>query len=359
MNLSTYAAQKWLALAALAALLLVVLAPLLYYRLAAGTKVATADKAINALPATATAEQRKQLAEQRARWEKRRKIRILGAVMGKDGRLSTSQAIAGVWTLVVVYVLLALLIVWPDDWDAALKNLQGPYLALLGGPVAAVVLSGTIVSGRIKRETLQKGKGDGIPRLSDLVSDDSGSTDLFDLQYVLFNVIAMAYVLTAFSKATLAGFPDVPTTLWLLTGGPAAVYVSNKAFGTNAPAIFSVDPARARKGEKITVYGQNFVVAGTGDRTDPAAPTLSVQIDGAKADVDAASVTGTSVRATVPADLTTSGPAIVTVVTDAGVPANRAGLLTVVADPPRRTRAPHMVRSRVGARAAGGPDGQS
>ena len=35
----------------------------------------------------------------------------------------------------------------------------------------------------------------------------------------------------------------MPTTIWLLTGGPAAVYVANKTLSTNAPVtIFSVNP---------------------------------------------------------------------------------------------------------------------
>lgn len=323
---STYATQKLLAAAVLVVLLAVLLAPVLINKWWSTRQVGKLDKDLAALPIAASAADVQSLREQRLEWRRRQEGRALGAIMGEDGRLSTSRAIAASWTLVIAYILLALLLVWPEDWNIALKNLQGPYLALLGGPIAAVVLSRTIVSTRVRRQTLQKPKGDNIPRLGDLVNDDSGDTDLFDMQYVLFNLIAMGFVLTAFSKATLGGFPDVPTALWLLTGGPAAVYVSNKAFGTNAPAIFSVDPARVRKNDKITVYGQNFTVADD-------ATNVSVQINGERAEVEAGSVTSTSVRATVPPDLLPSDSAVITVITDAGLQTNRAGLLAVVQVP--------------------------
>jgi hypothetical protein len=242
--------------------------------------------------------------------------------MGEDGRLSTSKSIALLWTVVIAYVLVALILVWPLDWDHALAHLDGAYLALLGGPIATVVLSKTIVSTRMRRGTIQKPPGDGIARLGDLVADDSGDTDLFDLQYLLFNLIAVIFVLVGFSKATINGFPQVPDVLWLLTGGPAAVFVSNKAFGTNAPAVFGADPARVRPGQAFTVYGQNFTVGSVAGK-------VSVQVNGVKAAVVEDSVTATSVRATVPDDLPPSDSAMITVITDAGVLANRAGLLTV------------------------------
>jgi hypothetical protein len=60
---------------------------------------------------------------------------------------------------------------------------------------------------------------------------------------------------------------------------------------------------------------------------------VSVQINGVKADVVLGSVTGVSVRAIVPPDLPPSDSAVVTVITDAGVPANQDGVLAIVRDP--------------------------
>ncbi|OJF14498.1 IPT/TIG domain-containing protein [Couchioplanes caeruleus] len=319
---------KWWALIWLVALLVVIVfGPVLADRMRAAGMKKSLERRRDKLPKNS--EERGKLDEELAKWQRPVRARVLGVVMGDDERLSTTKSVALLWTLVIAYVILALILVWPSDWGKALQNLNGSYLALLGGPIATVVLSKVIVSTRLRRGTIQKPEGDGIPRLGDLVADDSGNTDLFDLQYILFNVVAVIFVLTGFSKFTSAGFPEVPEVLWLLTAGPAAVFVSNKAFGTNAPAIFSVDPGEVRKGESFTVYGQNFIV---GDAAG-AAEKVSVQINGARADVVQGSVSGVSVRATVPEHLLPSDSAVVTVVTDAGVHVSRRDLLAVVREP--------------------------
>ncbi len=115
---------------------------------------------------------------------------VLAIFLGKDDRLSTST-IAWAWTVVISWILLALIIAWPPSWDAALKNFDGTYIALLGGPYAAWILARVAVSARVGNSTLQKLAGDGIPRLSDRVSGDDGNPDLFDVQYVMLNLIAM------------------------------------------------------------------------------------------------------------------------------------------------------------------------
>src|SRR5205823_6632186 len=108
-----------------------------------------------------------------------------------------------------------------------LKNLSPTYLLLLAGPYASLVLAKGIVSYRTNSGTLLKTDSDGTVRLSDLVSDDSGKVDIFDVQFLMFNAIALWFVVDAFNRATSAGFPSMPSGLVLLTGGPAAVYLSN------------------------------------------------------------------------------------------------------------------------------------
>ena len=257
------------------------------------------------------------------------------------------------WTLVIVWILIALIIAWPSDWNQALKNLDATYFVLLGGPYAAWFLARTAVSTKVSNKTLQKPAGDGNARLSDLVSNDDGNPDLFDVQYVMFNLSAMAFVIVAFIHATPGeGFVKIPWGLLFLTGGPAGVFVANKALSGNGPAIFSITPTSAMSGDILTIYGQNFLAGITPTATPPAspaatpgaapgaapapasgsavatAPSLQVLIDGIKCgDVDP---TDTVVRATVPpVPYTDLAPVDVQVVTITGVCAPLNGALVV------------------------------
>jgi hypothetical protein len=251
----------------------------------------------------------------------------LALFLGKDGRLSTSTTIAWAWTLVISWVLLALIIAWPPDWGRAFTHFDGTYFALLGGPYAAWVLARVTVSTRVSRNALQKPAGDGIPRLSDLVSGDDGNPDLFDVQYVMFNFIAMIFVVLAFTHASQNGFPLIPPVLLLLTGGPAAVYITNKAFATNGPTIFAVSPTVAAVENSFTVFGQNFLAGAA-----PSSPAgkLRVLVGGSDAAVDMESATDRAVSARAPrTDYTDTSPLTVTLITPAGSQAWLQGALTL------------------------------
>jgi hypothetical protein len=240
--------------------------------------------------------------------------------------------------VVVAYILLALIIGWPgSDWDSALSNLSPTYLLLLGGPYASLVLAKGIANGRVVGGSIQKPDGDNVPRLSDLVADDSDQTDLFDAQYVLFNLIAMAYVIDAFVRASLTGgFPSIPTGLALLTGGPAAVYVANKALSSNPPAVSSVVPSSVHPGDAFRIFGQNFapdLLPGVGTTPDadplPGKP-VAVMVGGTDATVTNWTDSQIDARAPVPARAPTV-PLDVSVTTSAGASVVQSSGLTLVA----------------------------
>ena len=177
----------------------------------------------------------------------RKPSRLLWILTGADGRVSTSRTVALAWTAVVVYILLALIVANPASWSDALKNLSPTYLLLLGFPYASLVLAKAVVATRVGSGTLAKPPPDEGPQLTQLFADDNGNPDVFDVQYVAFNVVAMVFVVVAFGRAGLStGFPSIPEGMLLLTGGPAAVYVSNKFMPGNAPQIFSVSPDTVR-----------------------------------------------------------------------------------------------------------------
>lgn len=265
-----------------------------------------------------------------ARFERTKQLAangVLAIFLGKDGRLSTSTTIAWAWTIVISWILLALLIAWPPSWDAALKNFDGTYIALLGGPYAAWILARVAVSTRVGNSTLQKPQGDGIPRLSDMVSGDDGNPDLFDVQYVTFNLIAMIFVVIAFTHASSTGFPLIPGVLVLLTGGPAAIFAGNKALATNGPLIFTVSPSIVNAKGSFTVYGQNFLAGAAPTGT---AGTLRVLVGGQDATVTTTSATDGAVSATAPeTGYSDTGPTAVTVITPAGAQALLNGALAV------------------------------
>ena len=288
---------------------------------------------------TATTDAQKEKATKAiAHIERAQELPFFSILLGADGRLSTSKTVAAAWTVVVAYILLALIIGWPgSDWDTALKNLSPTYLLLLGGPYASLVLSKGIVNGRVVGGTVQKPDGDNIPRLSDLVADDRGQTDLFDAQYVLFNLIAIAYVIDAFVRADLTGgFPPIPTGLALVTGGPSAVYVANKALSSNPPVISSVVPSAVHPGDSFRIFGQNFapeLLPGVGATPDadplPGKP-VAVVVGGTTANVTRWTDSQIDAQAPVPPAAPTA-PLDVSVTTSAGAAVVQSSALTLLA----------------------------
>ena len=249
-------------------------------------------------------------------------------LLGADGRVSTSRSVAFAWTAIVVYVITALLLVWPgDQWKAALGNLYPTYFLFLGGPYASLILAKAITTYRTASGSLVKTLGDGTARLSDLIADDSGRTDLFDSQYVLFNVLAMWFVLAAFTHATLQGFPQIPNGLVLLTAGPAAVYLSNKLAGGTTPTISVVSPSRVTEGEVFSVRGTDLQpgqLAGV-----PGGSPSQVLVDGIAAPTLDKDWTGTAAVANAPNVGAQDGAAVDVQITTSGGTAIARGALTV------------------------------
>jgi hypothetical protein len=182
------------------------------------------------------------------------------------------------------------------------------------------VLAKATVATRVAGGTLAKPQSDQPGRLSQLFTDDSDTPDVFDVQYVVFNIVAMVFVVVAFGRAGLStGFPAIPEGLLLLTGGPAAVYVSNKFMPGDAPQIFSVSPHTVRVGQSFTVLGQNLRAS------TPNADTPEVKVAGVPVP-DGGTYSSTSLTAVAPdvgADLgrqvdvsVTSSAGVQTVVTD-------------------------------------------
>jgi len=257
-----------------------------------------------------------------------------GLVTGYDGRRSTSKTITFAWTFVVAWMLITIGFVAARSgasFTDLLHNTPSLYLVLLGGPYAAAILAKVTVSSGVQAGRIQKPPATSTGP-ADIVSNDTGSTDLYDFQYTLFNLVALLIVIFLFGAHPGKGFPGIPDFLAILTGGSALAYTVNKGVTSNAPSISDVQPQTSRVGDSVRVTGTNLLPAAAKD----AVPAVTV------GGVQASGVTPPGSPDTidfiVPAP--TSGawaPEVaqqVAVTTTAGVIATLNGALTIVGDQP-------------------------
>ncbi|MEW2136729.1 hypothetical protein AB0892_09050 [Streptomyces sp. NPDC005409] len=239
-----------------------------------------------------------------------------GFITGRDGRLSTSTALALAWTVILGWLLLAILgygltagggVRYFQGADGPLSTLTTVYLPLLGGPYVALIAAKTVVGMRVEKGSMAKPAPkpteSGRRPLRELIANDSGRTDLVDLQYVAFSVITMLYVVLFFLSDPGGGLPRLPSEIWALTGAPAGAYLLNKMAVRPNPLITNV-----------SVDDGVLTVEGGGFAPDPAGPPALAQpqvtVDGATAAASYDPATGT-LRAPLPAG--TKAPFTVTV----------------------------------------------
>lgn len=151
-------------------------------------------------------------------------------VTGRDGRLSTSTALALAWTVILVWLLLAILaygltagggVAYFRGTDGPLSQLTTVYLPLLGGPYVALIAAKTVVGLRVENGSLAKPAAkpteSGRRPLRELIANDSGRTDLVDLQYVALSAVTMLYVVLFFLADVGGGLPRLPAEMWAPT----------------------------------------------------------------------------------------------------------------------------------------------
>ena len=183
--------------------------------------------------------------------------------VGDDNRLSTSKTIAAVWTMVVAAALIAVVYANLLDHPQALKATEasgiiGQYAVLFGGPLGAAILAKQIVTSQVSKPAAVKPPAD-APQAKDLIANDQGNTDLGDFQYVLFNGVALFFVISTLLHAPLQGLPHIPDVLLGLTSVSAVGYVGKKALIPVGSITATLDPntSNGKVGDKVTI-----VVAG-------------------------------------------------------------------------------------------------
>ncbi|MFV0433649.1 MAG: hypothetical protein ACK5LO_06705 [Leucobacter sp.] len=196
---------------------------------------------------------------------------LVRMLIGADGRMSTSYFQAWVWTLTLVWALLFfVLLTFTGRGFAEIAGddggipLNADYLLLLGGPFAALVVVRQIDQSKIANQELQKPIAS-TTDVTDLFSSDSGRADLVDMQYLLFNVVALLVFCSELWKDQ-SRLPDIPDAIMMLTSGAALGYIARKAVQGDKPTVTSVIPEPGGQalitGSTVLVQGANFIPAG-------------------------------------------------------------------------------------------------
>ena len=183
---------------------------------------------------------------------------LKAAVMGQDGRASTSKTQVALWTGAVVWALIDLLLLARSHQGggslftgAVTTNWRPEYLVLLGLPVAAATTAKAVVAsansgrGPVSSQPQSPGSGrtyvrgsvpDGVRGIltgvAELITGDDGAVAWADLQYVVFTLITLTYFAAQFLARPADGLPPVPAALLTLIGVSASTYTANKIVNT-------------------------------------------------------------------------------------------------------------------------------
>ena len=186
------------------------------------------------------------------------KVRIWEICIGQDERVSTSKTIPLVWTLVVGAMLLALVYAYITGHHKPLNatdssGVVGQYALLFGGPLGSAILAKQIVSTQVREKPGVKPPARKKASPADLVTDDKGDPELGDLQYVLFNAIALVFAIATMLDAPIKGMPHLPDVLLGLTSVSAVGYVAKKALTPTGFTSASIEPAQGTAKDKVTI----------------------------------------------------------------------------------------------------------
>jgi hypothetical protein len=173
-----------------------------------------------------------------------------GLVNGLDNRWSTSKVAIVLWTAAIVWAFITLLVRYRGS--AIPSSVPGAYFALLGIPSAGALGAKAITSsqasgGSANGSGAAGGKTAGgktslsaptvnpLKGVAQVFSDDTGSADLLDSQYFLFNLVLLGYFVASFfhiaepkAGSTDIILPALPGSLLALAGVSAATYLGKK-----------------------------------------------------------------------------------------------------------------------------------
>jgi len=186
---------------------------------------------------------------------------LKGAIIGQDGRASTSKTQVVLWTAAVLWALIDFLLLaraHPSGsfFASAVGSSWHPeYLVLLGFPLAAAATAKAVVNGSNSgqgpqpsgqagaqpsqqanqqpakvyiRDPVPSGVRGSREGVAELITSDDGTVAWADLQYVVFTVITLVYFVIQVLAQPQNGLPAVPAALLTLTGVSASGYAAKK-----------------------------------------------------------------------------------------------------------------------------------
>lgn len=247
---------------------------------------------------------------------------IFKLFVGKNNQFSTSLVQIGLWTFAIAMAFM-MFVVQIANGGLSTKtdgfhSFDETYLFLLGGPFAAAVLAKATAIVKSNDQTSQQTEAP-QPSGKDLVSDSVGMTSLSDAQFLMFNLVALAYFAVGFAKNPTE-LPTIHPTLVGLTSASALAYVGGKVVNSNPPVISSIsiisggEKGKLKAGTQIRIIGQNFDITGDKDDSDIKPAVLFGNLE----QLDVPLITNTEIHVSVPADLP-SGNTPIAVRTSKGV----------------------------------------
>ncbi len=180
-----------------------------------------------------------------------------GLFNGLDNRWSTSKVSIALWTIAVLWAFVTLLIRYGSS--AVPQTVPGAYFALLGIPSAAALGAKAVTNQQAAaggKTRLENPTNDPVKGLGQIFSDDTGSPDLLDSQYFLFNLVLLAYFVASFFHiAPPVGsniiLPALPGSLLALAGVSGATYLGKKALLVGATTAAAGAPQSAQNGQRV------------------------------------------------------------------------------------------------------------
>jgi IPT/TIG domain-containing protein len=212
-------------------------------------------------------------------WFLTERINPFNAVIGADGRPSTSKLKPFLWFLVVFfsYSVLYAARVKKGETEAVPEIPVNLLLALgfsIGTWVAAKsITESQLASGQISKppvtDSASPGADSDTAGVGAIVQDDKGFPDLAKIQTVGWTLLAIVVYLVSVDRTLRAilgptplqpmpFLPDIDSSLMVLTGLGDAAYLGKKLVTTRMPVISRLSPNAGKVGTEVTIIGSAF-----------------------------------------------------------------------------------------------------